>query len=208
MNLKFEYVEWPYLRSALVMFTGFAALGASLLAGSATFESRMQRDYLYHSDRLTEIRRRYLAVDEEEKVIRDYLPRFMELDKNGLSGEERRLNWVETLQDAGDALRLPSLGYEIKAQKPYRPGAAPPPGRYRVFASEMTLSMLMLHEGDLFALLDLLDERAQGVYTVSSCDMTRNFVELADNPDAGNIAADCLLEWFTVKPEHDRETGA
>ena len=165
-------------------------------------------DYLYHSERLAETSRRYLAVDEEEKVIRDYLPRFMELDKNGLSGEERRLSWIETLQDAGDALRLPSLGYEIKAQKPYRPGAASVPGSYRVFVSEMTLSMQLLHEGDLFALLDLLDERAQGVYTVSSCEMTRNFVELTDNPVAGNITADCLLEWFTVKPADGRETAA
>ena len=204
--MKVDYVEWPYLRSAVVLSAGAAALGASLLAGSAVFESRMERDYLYHSDRLAETSRRYLAVDEEEKVIRDYLPRFVELDKNGLSGEERRLNWIETLQDAGDALRLPSLRYEIKAQKPYRPGAASTPGRYRVFVSEMTLSMQLLHEGDLFALLDLLDERAQGVYTVSSCEMTRNFVELTDNPVAGNITADCLLEWFTVKPADGRET--
>ena len=206
--MKFEYVEWPYLRSALVLFVGAAALGASLLAGSAVFESRMERDYLYHSERLAEISRRYLAVDEEEKVIRDYLPRFVELDKNGLSGEERRLSWIETLQDAGDTLRLPSLGYEIKAQKPYRPGAASLPGRYRVFVSEMTLSMQLLHEGDLFALIELLDERAQGVYTVSSCEMTRNFVELTDNPVAGNITAACLLEWFTVKPADGRGTAA
>lgn len=204
--MKFEYAEWPYLRSAVVLLAGSAALGAALLAGSAVFESRMERDYLHHSDRLAETSRRYLAVDEEEKVIRDYLPRFAELDKNGLSGEERRLSWIETLQVAGDALRLPSLGYEIRAQKPYQPGTASEPGRYRVFVSEMTLSMQLLHEGDLFALLDLLDERAQGVYTVSSCEMTRNFVELTDNPVAGNIIADCLLEWFTVKPADGRET--
>ena len=206
--MKFKYVEWPYLRSAVVLFAGAAALGAALLAGSAVFENRMERDYLYHSNRLAETSRRYLAVDEEEKVIRDYLPRFAELDKNGLSGEERRLSWIETLQDAGDALRLPSLGYEIKAQKPYHPGAASLPGRYGVFVSEMTLSMQLLHEGDLFALLDLLDERAQGVYSVSSCEMTRNFVELTDNPVAGNITADCLLEWFTVKPADGRETAS
>ena len=205
--MKFKYVEWPYLHSAVVLFAGSAALGAALLAGSAVFENRMEQDYLYHSDRLAETSRRYLAVDEEEKVIRDYLPRFVELDKNGLSGEERRLSWIETLQDAGDALRLPSLGYEIKAQKPYRPGTASLPGRYRVFVSEMTLSMQLLHEGDLFALIELLDERAQGVYTVSSCEMTRNFVELTDNPVAGNITADCLLEWFTVKPADGGETN-
>ena len=42
------------MRSAVVLFAGSAALGAALLAGSAVFESRMERDYLHHSDRLAE----------------------------------------------------------------------------------------------------------------------------------------------------------
>lgn len=205
--MKFKYVEWPYLRSALVMFTGSAALAVSLLAGSALFKARMDRQHRQHTERLNEISHRYEALDEEERIIEDYLPQYLELQKTGLLGGERRLNWVETLQDAGNTLGLPSLSYEIRAQKPYRPGASPPSGSHRVFVSEMTLNMQLLHEGDLFALLDLLDERAKGLYTVSNCELSRNFVELTDNPVAGNITAGCVLEWFSVRPEDGRETN-
>ena len=207
MNIKFEYVEWPYLRSALLVFTGSAVLGASLLAGSALFKVRMERQHRHHTGRLDEISNRYEALDEEERIIEDYLPQYLELQKTGLLGGEHRLNWIETLQDAGDALGLPSLGYGISAQKPYAYGSHTHTGGFGVFASEMTLNMQLLHEGDLFALLDLLDERAKGLYTVSSCDLTRNFVELTDNPVAGNITAGCSLEWFSIKPVDGAEAG-
>lgn len=205
--MKPEILDWPYLRSAVVMSAGSAALGISLVAGSAAFESRMEREHRYHSDRLNEISRRYLALDGEERIIGEYLPLFLELQNTGLLGGEHRLNWIETLQEAGNMLGLPSLGYEIKAQKPGSPGFQAPSGGYGVFVSGMTLGMQLLHEGDLFALLDLLDERAKGLYTVSSCELTRNFVELTHNPDAANVTADCLLEWFTVKPADSGETN-
>ena len=203
-----EILDWPYLRRAVAMSAGAAALGISLVAGSAVFESRMEREHRHHSDRLNEISRRYLALDGEERIIGEYLPQFLALRDTGLLGREHRLNWIETLQDAGDALGLPSLNYEIKAQKPWSSGYQAAAGGYGVFVSEMTLGLQLLHEGDLFALLDLLDERAKGLYTVSSCELTRNFVELADNPDAANVTADCLLEWFSVKPAAGREAGA
>ena len=201
-----KYIDWSYLRGAVILFAGAAILGVSLLTGSVAFGKHMEQQVDHHTARLNDIRNRYLAVDQEEKIIRDYLPRFMELDKIGLSGEEHRLNWVETLQHAGHALGLASLAYEIKAQKPYRPGALMPPGGHQVFVSEMALSMQILHEQDLFALFDLLDEQAQGIYTISSCELVRNFVELTDNPAAGNVTAECLLEWFTVRPGDGQET--
>ena len=202
-----EILDWAYLRGAVVLSAGCAALGVSLVAGSAVFESRMEREHHYHSDRLNEISLRYLALDGEKRMIGEYLPQFLELQSTGLLGKEHRLNWIETLQDAGNTLGLPSLGYEIKAQEPWSASYQTPSGGYGVFVSEMTLGLQLLHEGDLFTLLDLLDERAKGLFTVSSCDLTRNFVELTDNPDAANVTADCLLEWFSVKPADGRETG-
>ena len=190
------------------MFAGAVALSAALLSGSVYFESRMEQEYLGNSDRLRALSRRYQALDEEEDVIKDYFPRFMDLHKTGLLGAEQRLNWIEVLQDAGDRLQLPSLNYEIKAQEPHHPQFMAPQGRYEIFASEMILTMQLLHEGDLFALLDLLNERARGLYTVSGCELTRNFVELTDNTGAANVTATCLLEWFSIKPKDDPEIKA
>ena len=198
--MKPEYMDWSYLRSTVTTFACAAALSTSLLVGSAYFESRMEQEYRHSSDRLSALSRRYLAVDEEEDVIKDLLPQFMDLHKTGLLGKEHRLNWIEVLQDAGNRLQLPSLTYEIRAQKAHNPDILVPAGRYKIFVSEMTLNMQLLHEGDLFALLDLLNEQAKGLYTVSGCELIRNFVELTDNPGAGNVTATCVLEWFSVRP--------
>ena len=201
-------LDWPYLRGALVAFAGAVALSASLLAGSAWFERRMEQEYRHNNDRLDALSRRYRAVDQEEKMVKDYFARFKDLHKAGLLGQERRLSWIEALQDAGERLGLPSLGYEIRAQQPYHAALPAPSGRYRVFASEMTLTMQLLHEGDLFALLALLDERAKGLYTVSDCELTRNFTALTDNPAAGNVSANCVLEWFSIVPAELPELNA
>ena len=202
------YLDWHCLRGALTMFAGAAVFSAALLLGGAHFERRMEQEYRRHNDQLTALRRRYAAVGEEEEVIRDFLPRFRELYQTGLLGKEHRLNWIEVLQVAGDRLQLPYLGYEIKAQRAYNPESPAPAVGFEIFASEMTLNMQLLHEGDLFALLDQLDEQARGLYSVSGCELTRNFVELTDNPEAGNITATCLLEWFSIKPAVGTELQA
>ena len=200
--------EHELLRGAAIMFVSSAALGATLLAASGTFERRMEQAYQYQRAQLRDTGGRYLAVDEEQAIIRDYLPRFMSLYETGLLGNEHRLNWIEALQYAAAVLRLPALAYEISAQQPRAPGLGLPPGDHPVYVSAMTLNMQLLHEGDLFALFDLLDERAKGLYSVSRCELTRNFTELADNPDAANVSANCLLEWYSVRLANDLETNA
>lgn len=202
---KAYVLDWQYLRGALVFFTCAAALSASLLAGSMYFERRMEQGYLRHSDKLDSLSRRYHALAGQEDVIRDFSARFMDLYKNGILGREHRLNWIEVLQEAGNRLSVPSLSYEIRAQKSYYPEFPAPAGGYSIFVSEMSLEMQLLHEGDLFTLLRFLNEHARGLYSVSSCELTRNFVQLTDDPGAGNVTASCLLEWFSIKPKDDME---
>ena len=197
--------DWRYLRSALVFFTCAATLSASLLAGSMYFERSMEHGYLRDSDKLDSLSRRYHALGGQEDVIRDFSSRFTDLYKTGILGREHRLNWIEVLQEAGNRLAVPSLSYEIRAQKPYYPDFPVPAGGYGIFVSEMSLEMQLLHEGDLFTLLRFLNEHARGLYSVSSCELTRNFVLLTDNPGAGNVTASCLLEWFSIKPKDDME---
>ncbi len=198
-------LDWQYLRGALVFFICAVALSASLLAGSMYFERRMEQGYLRHSDKLDSLSRRYHALAGQEDVIRDFSSRFMDLYKNGILGREHRLNWIEVLQEAGNRLSVPSLSYEIRAQTSHYPEFAAPAGGYGIFVSEMSLEMQLLHEGDLFTLLRFLNEHARGLYSVSSCELTRNFVQLTDDPGAGNVTASCLLEWFSIKPKDDME---
>ena len=203
--MKRENIDWSWLRGSVVFFVTAAAVSILLSAGTGYFEKHMEEEYRHSNEQLRAISRRYLAVDKEEELIKKYLPVFIELHKTGLLGKEHRLNWVEVLQDAGEIIQFPSLGYEITAQRLYQPAFPVMPGRYKIFASEMTLDMQLLHEGDLFELLNLLNERGRGLYTVSGCELTRNFVELTNNPEVGNVAASCVLEWFSVKPTDESE---
>ena len=164
-------------------FACAATLSASSIAGSMYFERRMEQGYLHHSDRLDSLSRRYHALAGQEDVIRDFSSRFMDLYKTGILGSEHRLNWIEALQEAGSGLSVPSLSYEIRAQQSYYPDFPAPAGGYGIFVSEMSLEMQLLHEGDLFTLLRFLNEHARGLYSVSSCELTRNFVQLTDNPE-------------------------
>ncbi len=182
-------------------------LGAALLTGSGLFERRMERACQYQRAQLHETGQRTRVVAEAANIIRDYLPQFSALHDTGLWGEEHRLNWIETLQDAATALQLPALSYEIGARQVRDPGTGLPAGSPRVYSSAMTLDMQLLHEGDLFALLDLLEDRAKGLYRVASCELTRNFATLTDDPRAPNLHANCLLEWFSIGPAADLQSN-
>ncbi len=194
-------MDWDYVRGAVAFFVAAAAVAAVLVAGAFLYERRMEQEFQHAGERLRAAGERYRALDEEEQLVQDYLPAFTALGDTGLLGEEQRLNWVEVLQEAGAGLGLPSLAYEISARRPYQSGLPLPAGNYGVFASEMNLDLQLLHEGDLFALLALLDERGRGLHTVSACELIRSVARPAADPAVGNLAATCTLQWFSLQPE-------
>ena len=143
---------------------------------------------------------KYLAVDMEEKIIEEYFPAFAGLYNHGEIGRERRLDWIEALRSSGLDIKLPSLNYSITSQVVYTPDFLTNMGRFRFYKSDMTLKMQLLHEGDLFNLLDALSNKAKGVFRVKECKINSRVTDtLSDNPAAGNVDAECLLEWFTLK---------
>ena len=104
------------------------------------------------------------------------------------------------MRDAGERLRIPSLNYEIRSQGTIAPSFPLSLGRYQLYGSEMTLSLQALHEGDLLRLLQLLDTRAAGLYSMHACriNKTGQVINTASG-DKSNIAVQCELNWFTIK---------
>jgi len=203
--MKRENIDWAYLRGGVMFFVSAAVFSGSLIAGSHYFEKQMARQHRLDHARFQDISSRYLAVDEEEKLIEKYLPQFLQLNEIGVLGEEQRLSWVEVLRNAGDQMKLPALGYEITSQRDYTPGFPVILGQYKIFVSNMNLNMQLLHEGDLFRLLGILNELTNGRYTISECELIRNFEEITDNVTAANVAASCELKWFSVKLANGEE---
>ena len=79
-----------------------------------------------------------------------------------------------------------------------------PRGTFKVYATDMRLSVGLLHEGDLPAMLAALDEAAAGMFSVAGCAMTtrNDAFPLKPDPRSPNINAECRLQWYVVrKPE-------
>lgn len=191
-----EKVDWGVLRGAIGAFAICVLLSAIMLGASHFFWQQMNSEYRNHHGRFRDASRKYLSVDEEERIIAEHYPAFVELRRRGVIGKEHRLSWVETLNEAGKA--LPELSYRIDAQAPFVPGFPVGLGAFDINASEMQLSLGLLHEGDLVRLLDDLNRNARGLYSVASCELARDEFGSVLDPAAANLRAECLLEWYTV----------
>jgi hypothetical protein len=177
-------------------------IGIGMLAASYNFYESAQRSLKRAQSQLRAARTKYRTVDEQEAMIATFYPQFVELEGQGIIGRERRLNWIESLRRADENLKLPRLSYSIDSQEPYTAEFPMAGGVYRPFASEMSLSLGLLHSQDLFDLLARLDESAQGLYSVDSCNMVRRR-EAPGGPRDTHLSSDCKLRWYTIKKPGD-----
>lgn len=194
--MAYTPADWSVLRGAVGLFVVCVLLSAIMLGATHLFAGDMASEFRAHHGKFRDASRKYLSVDQDERAIEEHYPRFVELYRRGVIGDEHRLSWVEALRGASDALALPSLSYDIEAQRPYAPDFAANTGAFDLRMSRMRLGLGLLHEGDLERLLDLLAQRADGLYSVRACDLKRS----ADaNRSGAHLSAECVLEWYTLE---------
>ncbi len=191
-------IDWAVLRGAMITLSMCVLISGALAGGSYYHRQVMQKRFDKSNALFQSISRRYLAVDQEEQLISQYYPEFVNAYNSGLIGREHRLNWIESLRLSGEKIKVPSLGYEITSQKEYTPAFNLNSGPFKLFSSEMNLRLGLLHEGDLINLLEYLDKRAEGSYSVSECEFQMSGPEIKTETDRANINATCLLNWFTI----------
>ena len=195
-------IDWRYIRGPLIFLVTTLVIGGAVLIASFNFVDSREREYQRERSRLLANRNRYHTLDEEERIIEAYLPRYQELEGSGLIGRERRLNWIETLRDSATTIGLPELRYTIDAQEPVlEPGERNTDRpKVRVYSSKMRLELGLLHEGDLFDLLERLRTGSTGMYIVNRCELRKPNDELDMSGLRSNVAARCELDWLTVRP--------
>jgi hypothetical protein len=198
-------VDWEVLRGALGLFAICFLIGAVVLGASYYFREEMAAEFNTEQARFRDVSRKYLAVDDEERIIAESYPKFVQLYKAGILGQEHRLSWLEALRRGGEQINLPEISYRIKSQDVYVPKFKTKLGAYNIYVSEMQLTLGLLHEGDLMGIFDVLNRDAEGLYSVSKCDAIRTSGQLSFDVNRPTITADCRLNWYTIDLKGERK---
>lgn len=181
------------------MFVVALLISAALLIAGLQFESAKRQEYEESVSQLSNTYRLYRNIINDIDLLDQYRKLYSSYTSSGLVGEERRLSWIESLESTNDILRLPTLTYNLLPQEDFdRPEFKQKPGT-SVRSSPMTLSIGMLHEEDLFALLEGLRLSIKNLFTVDSCAIIRRSnIEQSLDTKSANLSGKCTIRWVTI----------
>ena len=191
-------IDWRAWRGFIVIVAVAVVIGATAAGSALRFHAEAMQGYDREKARLETIRSRYRSIDEQKRLIETWSPAFRALESAGVIGEERRLEWIETLRAAAAHVKLPSLRYRIEPRTPYEARAGPDTGDYRAFSTVVRLEAGLLHEGDLLRLIRDLADGDAGLVRIERCDVRRTGPDFVMRAHAANLIAECDLRWITL----------
>lgn len=186
------------VRGALGWLVALGTLAVLMYAASSYFRSEMREAFAAEQSRFRAISQRYLSVDEEERIVREQFPTFRALYRDGVIGDERRLDWLEGVRVASERLDLPHLELRMESQRAGEPGFSVAPGQFELRASTMRLKLGLVHEGDLVGFLEAVDAGTPGHHSITRCSLRRLVPDFVANGASRNLDAECELTWFTL----------
>lgn len=198
-------IEWPQVSKAVIIFSITVIACAAMIGSSIWFKNRMLLEYNRNKSMFHSTSQRYLAVDQEENMIREYYPQYVSMLENGIIGREQRLNWIEVLRSYGEDSRLPMLNYKISSQDEYTFEYPLQLGNFKLYNTSMKLELKLLHEGDLISLFKTIEDNALGLSRINKCEVQRSQREIKLDGKSPNLTASCEINWFTIKKSDGTE---
>lgn len=204
--MKFTRLDWLTLRYPIVLF-GLSLILATLLVGYAEGKKNAVDQALQsQQNQLNQAKQKYQSSGQEKETITKYLPMYQQLINDGFIGEERRIEWVDSLRTIHQQNRLFSISYTIGPQQDYTsPPLSSNLGSFKLERSIMKVEMPLLHEADLLTLLNGLLQTQRTPVITRQCDITR-LTQIPSNTLTPNLQATCELDWLTLK-EPSRSEG-
>ncbi len=203
--MKLTGADFPRLQLSVLAALVMIAVGAAsvVFALNALKAARVGRAAAQSDAR--EFDGKFRRVRNEENEIREKSAIFAALQKRGIVGEEKRLEWVELIKEIRDKRRLIDLQYEIAPQRALDPapasatGAASATSSFAFYSSSMRVQLKLLHEEDLVRLLGDLRRQATALIQVKACSVARLPSGAGESWEHGQLQADCQIDWTTVR---------
>ena len=183
-----------------------AALGIAVVVVAKQNHDQMRLQFRQALTERQEIQSRLSRATEEEREIREKLVDYRGLLARGVIGDERRLEWVETIGQIKSDHKLFEIKYQIDPQRTLElPGIAPTADvEFRV--SALKVDMQLLHEGDLLVFIDGLRRSLKSHVLVRSCTIQRMARPGQERGVAPRLRADCVIDLVTIRDKKLKQT--
>lgn len=192
----FQLIRWSVLAICAAVFAS-----ALVLYSGAKYAEQTRKD---HSDALQQLnvaRNHLSGALEDKENMAAYADEYATLADLGLIGEDRRLDWVEGLENIRQQNLVTDFRYNIAPQTAYAPQPSIASGDFDIRYSEMKLQFDLLHEGQLLDFFTALRSQIKGRYLLDGCTMQRTAVT-EGNP-AIHLTAECNGGWITLKKRNE-----
>lgn len=192
-------IDWFYLRRPLIMLAIATLISVGVVAVGYHYETTQREEYESAVSTLRSTHQLYTNIINDIDLLDQYRNLYSDYKASGLVGDERRLSWIESLESTNEVLRLPTLAYNLNPQEEFeRPDFKLKRG-VTVMSSPMDLTIGMLHEEDLFALLEGLRLTIKNLFTVDSCTIVRQSpVDRSLDTRKANFRTQCTIRWVTI----------
>ena len=192
-------IDWFYLRRPLIILTLAALISVAMVVAGYYYEKLQREQYQVALSTLHSTHQLYANMVNDIDLLDQYRNLYSEYKSSGLVGEERRLSWIESLESTNQVLRLPTLSYDLNPQEAFQRPGFRLERDVSVMSSPMDLTIGMLHEEDLFALLEGLRLSIRNLFTVDSCSIIRQSpVERSLDTRKSNLRTQCTIRWVTI----------
>lgn len=200
--MKFSNKDIPHIRGLLVMAILTLILGAIAVYVSDDMLNEAQQSKTTADQEWSDAVRKLERTKNEQEDLQGYYHQYQNLVEQNIIGEEKRLDWIESIEKIRNRLNIFSVRYKLDPQETLdMVGTDLPGSSFDLRRSNMTLGLSLLHEGQLLNFIEALSEEAKGMYLLDSCVLTRNDLvrKLKFTP---NLEAECTLGWITLNEKN------
>jgi len=201
--MMLERPDLKRLRAPFVAALLLAGLGAAALVFTENNLAEAEQLRKAGHDRFVAARAQLAKVSEEEQEIRNNLVQFKQISDRGMTGTEKRLEWIETLAAIQKKRRLFQVQYNLDPQRAVDyPGVVQTQkgGGGTFMASRVKLELQLLHEEDLLNFFADLRAAGESFASLRSCSISRaEGVGTGGGPLRARLRASCVIDMITLK---------
>ena len=201
--MKLSGSDFYLMRWSILAVCASALIGAIILYSSGEYAQSARNERRNAQTMLDDARNRLAGALQDQENMAIYAGEYGALLERNIIGDDRRLDWIEGLENIRRKNLVTDFRYSIAPQKAF---VSQPPidsGNFDIHYSEMKLQFDLLHEGQLLNFFDALRTDIKGQYQLEGCSLQRSVAAIGEDHDtptaAAYLKAECSGGWITLK---------